>query len=238
MLEQLANSVTFYAHYIATKVGATGLTVTVDVWEVQKNGTATEIVTAGSATEIGDGLYRYLLVSGSVDAEGEYIAVFKTADSSVDQQHLPALWSIQRAGIENLDALVSSRSTLTQAQVNAEADQALVDYDPPTDAELDAASAAILAAIAGISASTFPAGAIAFTYTVTNSVGGLPLEGVEVWISTDNPAVNIVWKGDTDAFGVARDVNGSLPMLDAGTYYFWRQLSGFIFVNPDTEIVS
>ncbi|MBU0494101.1 MAG: hypothetical protein KKA73_04905 [Chloroflexi bacterium] len=108
MLEQVGNAITFYAHYIASKVGATGLTVTVDVWEIQADGTATEVVTGASATEIGDGLYRYILASGSVDETGEYVAVFKTSDSDVDQQHIPALWVIGRAGIENLDGAVST----------------------------------------------------------------------------------------------------------------------------------
>lgn len=85
---------------------------------------------------------------------------------------------------------------------------------------------------------TFIAGAIQFTYTVTNSLTLLPLEGVEVWISTDIGGVNIVWKGETDMFGVARDFNGVLPNLDPGTYYFWRKKAGFSFVEPDTEIVS
>lgn len=84
----------------------------------------------------------------------------------------------------------------------------------------------------------FPAGAIQFTYTVTDSVSGLPIEGVEVWISTDNPAVQVAWKGDTDAFGVARDVNGNLPALDVGVYFFWRQKAGYIFIDPDQETVS
>lgn len=84
----------------------------------------------------------------------------------------------------------------------------------------------------------FPAGAINFTYTVTSSTTGLPIEGVEVWFSTDVAGANIVWKGDTDAFGIARDVNGALPALDAGTYYVWRQRAGYTFVDPDTEVVS
>lgn len=87
-------------------------------------------------------------------------------------------------------------------------------------------------------ATVFPSGAIQFTYTVTNSVTGLPIEGVEVWFSTDLGAANIVWKGDTDAFGVARDVLGNLPALDVGIYYVWRQRSGFTFSDPDTEDVS
>lgn len=84
----------------------------------------------------------------------------------------------------------------------------------------------------------FPAGAIQFTYTVTNSMTGLPIEGVEVWFSTDLGAANIVWKGDTDTFGVARDTLGNLPALDVGIYYVWRQKSGFTFADPDIEDVS
>jgi hypothetical protein len=90
----------------------------------------------------------------------------------------------------------------------------------------------------GTTGTIFPAGAINFTYTVTDSVTTLPIEGVEVWFSTDNPAVNIVWKGDTDAFGVARDVLGNLPALDAGNYFVWRQKAGYTFADPDTEVVS
>lgn len=90
---------------------------------------------------------------------------------------------------------------------------------------------------AGGGATVFPTGAINFTYTVTDSVTLLPIEGVEVWFSTDNPPVNIVWKGDTDAFGVARDVLGNLPALDVGIYFVSCQKAGYTFVI-DTEVVS
>lgn len=87
--------------------------------------------------------------------------------------------------------------------------------------------------------SIFPEGAISFTYTVTNSVSGLPEPGVTVWVSTDLAGVNIIWSGTTDAFGVVRDINGNLPMLDAGTYYFFKHKVGFIDDdNPDTEVVA
>jgi len=105
-LEQIGNAVTFYGFYTNNGLGATGLTVTADVWEVQTDGTATELQSAAAATEIGDGLYRYILASGSVDAEGEYLAVFKTA-GSVDQAHIAAIWTVNRAGIDNLDAAIS-----------------------------------------------------------------------------------------------------------------------------------
>lgn len=115
MLEKQANPLTFLAHYISSKVSATGLTVTIDVWEVQQDGTAAEIVTAGSAVEVGDGLYRYVLASGSVDANAEYIAIFKTATSTVDQQHLAAVYSVGRAGVANLDAAASTIKADTAA---------------------------------------------------------------------------------------------------------------------------
>jgi len=80
--------------------------------------------------------------------------------------------------------------------------------------------------------------AIEFTYTVTDSVTLLPIEGVQVWIATDLAGANIVWSGDTDALGIARDDLGALPRLDPGAYFFFRQKSGYTFVDPDTEIVS
>lgn len=82
------------------------------------------------------------------------------------------------------------------------------------------------------------ASGIEFTYTVTNSVTLAPIHGVDVWISTDLAGNNVIWSGTTDALGVARDLSALLPMLDAGTYYFWRQKVGFTFINPDTEVVS
>jgi hypothetical protein len=80
--------------------------------------------------------------------------------------------------------------------------------------------------------------AVEFTYTVTDSVTGLPLDGVHVVITTDVGGANPVWGGYTDAFGVARDIGGRLPRLDPGTYYFWKQLEDYTDdQNPDTEVV-
>lgn len=81
--------------------------------------------------------------------------------------------------------------------------------------------------------------AIAFTYTVTNSQSGLPVSGVEIWITTDSAGLNIVLSGlTTDASGVARDSAGLLPYLDPGSYYFWRQRANYEFGAGDLEVVS
>lgn len=107
MHENSGNSVIYYAHYTEDGVNKTGLTVTITVYEVIRDGTKTEVVTDGACTEIGDGLYRYLLASGTVDAAAEYVAVFHTATDTVDVQDIPAMWVIDRAGTEKLDTGVT-----------------------------------------------------------------------------------------------------------------------------------
>ena len=79
---------------------------------------------------------------------------------------------------------------------------------------------------------------VEFTYTVTNVVTGLPIEGVQCWFSTDVAGNNVVWNGTTDAFGVVRDENNRLPRLDPGTYAVFRQKVSFTFVDPDLEVVG
>ena len=80
--------------------------------------------------------------------------------------------------------------------------------------------------------------AIEFTYTVTDSVTLLPVEGAQVLCATDAAGLNAVWSGVTDAFGVARDESGELPFLDPGTYAFFPQKAGYVFITPDWEVVS
>lgn len=113
-LEQLGNALAFYFFYTESKVGKAALTVVADVYE---NGVL--LLADQASTEIGGGLYRYTLAAGSVDAEGEYIAVGKTATTTVDQRHIPALWVIQKAGIEKLD-LLGSGTVNVSAPVSAD----------------------------------------------------------------------------------------------------------------------
>lgn len=93
-------------------------------------------------------------------------------------------------------------------------------------------------AINPLTATVFPSGSNEVTFTVTNSVTMLPIDGATVWISTDLAGTNVVWSGTTDAFGVARNVNGEKPFLNTGTYYGWVQDSGYTDTNPTTLNVS
>lgn len=139
MLTKQGVALTFYAFYVASKTGKTGLTVTLDVYETTSG---TPIVSAGSATELGGGLYYYTLASGSVDASGAYVAVFKTADSSVDQQWIPALW-VTDTELKHLDADISTRlatagytAPLDASGTQTAAAAALTAYDAATGADV------------------------------------------------------------------------------------------------------
>lgn len=109
-------------------------------------------------------------------------------------------------------------------------------WDELLAAHTVAGSAGVAQAASGAVA-VFPAGAIAYTYTVTDADTGLPVAGADVWFATDALHTNNVWRGSTDAFGVARDVYNNLPLLDAGTYFIRVQHVGYASLD-DTEIVS
>lgn len=290
-MEQINNSLPFNFFFTELGRGKTGLTVTIDVY---KNGT--EIVSAGSVTERGDGLYDYTLSSGSVDAEGVYVGIAKTATTTVDQMHLAQGFWVGKGGVENLDAAVSSRLATTgytapdnssitaikaktdnlpidpadQSAVEAAitaaasslataanlaivdgvvdaiklktdnlpsdpADQSLLDaaIDAlPTAAEIDTQLSGTHGAGSWLSGSGGGGGSGAISTTVTITVSGLPRDGVEVWATTDSGGLNVAASGTTDAMGQVTF------MLDAGTYYLWKQLSGVNFTNPETMVVS
>lgn len=76
------------------------------------------------------------------------------------------------------------------------------------------------------------AGAVSWPYVVTDSVTGDPIDGAEVWVSTDSDGTNVVASGTTDVIGTVTF------LLDAATYYFWTKKSGYNFTNPDEEVVT
>jgi hypothetical protein len=137
------------------------------------------------------------------------------------------------ANRDNIGTTGAGLTTLPDVTVGA-MDANVVDANALATSAVTEIVNALLAVGAG---GLFPAGAIEFTYTVTAL--GIPVETVDIWISTDLLATNIIWRGMTDQFGVARDVLNSKPFLDPGTYYIWAQKYGFTPNSfPDTEIVS
>jgi len=121
-------------------------------------------------------------------------------------------------------------ATATQAAAAA----AIGAYDPPTKAELDAGLLALVGAdgdtletlsdqLDGIP-TTGAAGAGAIAHTITVDDGVNPLDGAEVWISTDEAGANVV------AGTLSTDALGQVTfMLDAGSYWMHVQLAGYNF---------
>jgi hypothetical protein len=75
-------------------------------------------------------------------------------------------------------------------------------------------------------------GAITFTYTVYDTNGTTPLEGVEVWAAADSAGTQRSASRFTDAFGRV------VFNLDPGTVYFFRRRADRVFTDPDAEVVS
>jgi len=81
-----------YGWFVASKVGKSGLNdVTVDVYSVNRTTSAIVAVQTGAATfAVGGGLYGYAIADPTL-LTLEYLGIFKTADVTVDAQHVAAL---------------------------------------------------------------------------------------------------------------------------------------------------
>lgn len=112
-IEQAGVDVTVKAFFVESKVGKTGLTVTVDVY----NPAGSKVVSDASATEVGGGLYTYTILGSSIPSTaGEWVAVFKTATTSVDVQHIPTIWVIGRVAEDVAD--VETKVDTAQADLD------------------------------------------------------------------------------------------------------------------------
>jgi len=76
------------------------------------------------------------------------------------------------------------------------------------------------------------AGAIPFTYTITDFDTSDPIPDVAIWATSNPDGTGILASGISDLQG---KVTFYLP---SGTVYIWRAKRGWDFVNPDTETVA
>lgn len=124
---------------------------------------------------------------------------------------------LDAAGVRAAVGLSTANLDTQLSTINSNVDAILVDTSTTIPALINADSGA---------------GAISWTYTLTDSDDGTPIDGAEVWVTTDAAGEDVVASGSTNSFGVVTF------MLDAGAYYFWRKCSGYNFVNPDQGTVS
>jgi len=184
MLTKQGVAITFYAFFVdSTNLdGETGLTVTVDIFE---GTTGTPIVSGGSATELAGGIYFYTLASGSVDADGAYVAVFKTTSAAVVQKHLPALWSVGTTlkavdDVTNDVTIAADQSAVTVGTVTTVTNGVTLVNDAITAAKFDESTAYPLKAADTGSTQVARTGADADTLeTLSDQIDGV--EPADVW---------------------------------------------------------
>lgn len=111
-----------------------GLTVT---WEyLKERDSGANEGSPPSFTEVGGGWYRF-----SYSPSETMVGVIDGSATLDDaDRYVPCKFTTND---ESLDAAISTRSTVTTAQVNTECDNAIADYDPPTKAELDSGLAGL-----------------------------------------------------------------------------------------------
>ncbi len=165
MLEKQGNNLTFLAHYAKDGDSVTGLTVTIDVYEITRDGTTTQPVDDGACSEVGNGLYKYILAAASVDAAAEYVAVFHTA-GDVDQADLPSMWSVGRAGTPYLDASIATVDGIADA-IKLKTDN--LPSDPADQSLLKAEVDAVAADVWGYSSRTLTQSAASVASAVAGS---------------------------------------------------------------------
>ena len=135
------------------------------------------------------------------------------------------------------NALEQAPGASAAAIADAVLDEALADHDVEDSVgnvwnDLTEESAGVYRFTSAAIQSTLGAGAITFTYTLTDDVTGFGISGALVWVTTDEPGANVIASGVTDSSGEVTFY------LDAGTAYFWRKSDSYTFTNPDTEVVS
>jgi len=174
------------------------------------NATAITAIQSGLATAVWNYLTTALTVTGSV---GKLLT--DNIDAPISEAGGGS--GLDAAGVRAAVGLSTANLDTQLSTINSNVDAILVDTSTTIPALINADSGA---------------GAISWTYTLTDSDDGTPIDGAEVWVTTDAAGEDVVASGSTNSFGVVTF------MLDAGAYYFWRKCSGYNFNNPDLETVS
>lgn len=169
MIYQIGDDLPFNFAYIDSKLGATGLTVTVK--GAYRNGVSIAAIVGDPIPEIGDGLYRYVLNGAAyVDAAGDYTVVATTVDTDVDQRDMYAV-DVVTPWVADIDAAITSRAVAGDAMALTAAERAMLyagvwSYLDRTLTDLDLSAAQISEAV-------WDEILTRATYNVANSAGRL-----------------------------------------------------------------
>lgn len=122
MIEQVRHAIEFEAFFLAGKVGATGLTITVEIELPDGSLLAGDLLLSDGSTlslvatpSLLPGWFVFQLPGELVTLPGRYRALFHTDDGTVAQQDIPSLVWVGLGGIAHLDADVSAAVQAVQS---------------------------------------------------------------------------------------------------------------------------
>ena len=185
MIEQTGVAVTFLAQFLVSGAAGTGLTITCAVRRVSDG---VEVQAATAATEIGStGIYKYEYSSPAT--EDLYVAHFNEAADTADQTDVASLWTVGKAGVENIDAASSTLATAaalttTEGKVDLQATAAAL---ATHDGKLDTVDGIVDSILTKVSGATVTVSAPVNSTGTINLVRGddyLESEGRELAFSS------------------------------------------------------
>ncbi len=186
---------------------------------------------APSAAAIADAVWDEALADhAGAGSAGEALAAAGTAGDPWIAA-LPGAYGAGTAGKiigDNLDAAVSSR--LEAADYSAAPSAAAI-ADAVWD-EVLAGHAGTGSAGAKLNSVGNAAGSGAIECTLTIDDGTDPIDGCEVWVTTEPAGSNVVASGTTNEQGQVTF------WLDAGAFFLWKKRAGFNFTNPEAFTVT
>lgn len=186
------------------KTSETGLTIANTDIQLSKNGAAAANKNSGGATHDQNGYYTITLDATDTDTVGRLQLTCVVAGALEVQAEYHVL---EESVYDNLFA-ASAVGPLTAAQVNAECDTALADYDAPTKAELDAGLAA-LNDLDSTAAQAAAAAALAAYNAVATT--DLPANFADLAITLTTGLVSVGTNNDKSGYSIS----GTLTTLDA-----------------------
>lgn len=181
----------------------------------------------GGATHISNGIYYCTLDDTDTNTLGALVVFIHVSGALAVRVECEVL------AANVYDSLIAASDNLQVDAVQIEGTDATDQLDahdgnPPSAASIDT----LLSTSHGVGLWGGAGGTGSISWPITITVGGLPVDGVDVWVTTDSAGSNTIASGTTNDSGIVTF------LLDAGTYYAWKQLAGYSFTNPESFTVS
>lgn len=215
-----------------------GKSVTITIYKLSDSSV---VVNAAAMTEIGStGMFKYLAaLAPSVATEYLWIATDgydQRAGKIVLGGYPDTLATSQAAEEADIAAIQADVATIAASQAGEEADIATIQGDVSAiEADIATIKASQVAEEAAILLiPTSGDGSIEKIYgPLTDDVTGLPIADAEITIFSDAAMTHRIAFARTDQYG-----NAGPFQLDPGTVYVRRSKTGYVFSNPDIEVVE